>query len=65
MAMSPDGRWFVTTSGDGGARIWALARETMILQSCARLMHDLSRDEWRRRLGGEPYSAVCPGLPAP
>ena len=63
MAMSPDGRWFVTTSGDGGARIWALDRETMILQSCARLTHDLSRDEWRGHLGGESYSAVCPGLP--
>ena len=63
MAISPDGRWLVTTSNDGVARVWALARETMILQSCARLTHDLSRDDWRRHLGGEPYSPVCPGLP--
>ena len=65
MAMSPDGRWFVTTSADGIARIWALARETMILQSCARLTHDLSREDWRRHLGEEAYTAVCPGLPPP
>jgi WD40 repeat protein len=65
MAISPNGRWLVTTSDDGVARIWALAHETMILQSCARLTHDLSRDDWRRHLGGEPYSPVCPGLPPP
>jgi WD40 repeat protein len=60
MAMSPDGKWLVTTSSDGGARVWPLARETLILQSCSRLTHDLSRDDWRRQLGGEPYSPVCP-----
>jgi WD40 repeat protein len=63
MAMSPNARWLVTTSSDGVARVWALARETMILQSCARLTHDLSRDDWRRHFGDEPYSPVCPELP--
>ena len=63
MALSPNGRWAVTTSDDGVARIWALDRDTMIAESCARLRHDLSSDDWSKILGGEPYSAVCPGLP--
>lgn len=63
MALSPNGKWFVTTSDDGVARIWALDRDTMIAESCARSRHDLSPDDWRKILGGEPYSAVCPGLP--
>ena len=45
MAFSRDGRWLVTTSNDGTARVWALNREDMILESCGRLTHDLSQDD--------------------
>jgi WD40 repeat protein len=63
MAFSQDGRWLVTTSNDRTARVWALNREDMILESCTRLTHDLSKDDWHRYLGQEPYVPVCPGLP--
>jgi WD40 repeat protein len=64
MAFSPKSKWLVTASGDGVARIWTLDRKAMIAESCARLKHDLSPDDWRRILGEEPYAPVCPGLPA-
>jgi WD40 repeat protein len=64
MAFSRDGRWLVTTGNDGIARVWALTREDMIIEACARLTHDLSEDEWQTYLGEEPYVPVCRGLPA-
>src|SRR5262249_6433079 len=63
MAFSWDGRWLVTRSFDGIARVWALSREDMIVEACARLTHDLSEDDWRRYLGKETHVPVCRGLP--
>jgi WD40 repeat protein len=63
MAFSRDGRWLVTTSLDGAARVWSLKREDMINESCARLTNDLSAYDRRRYLGKESYVPVCRGLP--
>jgi WD40 repeat protein len=63
MAFSREGRWLVTTSLDGAARVWALNREDMIAESCARLTHDLSEDDWHHFLGKESFIPVCQGLP--
>jgi WD40 repeat protein len=62
MAFSQDGRWLVTSSADGVARVWALSREDMMVESCERLTRDLSEQDWQH-LGIEPHPSVCPGLP--
>jgi WD40 repeat protein len=63
MVFSMDGRWLITASRDGVGRIWPLTREDMIVESCARLTHNLSEDDWHRYLDKEAYAPVCPGLP--
>jgi WD40 repeat protein len=65
LAFSIDSRWLATASDDHTVRIWALRCDDLIEQACARLTRNLSREEWQKYLGNEPYSATCPQLPVP
>ena len=38
------------------------ARAILILEACARLTRNLTRDEWRQHLGDEPYRKTCSNL---
>jgi WD40 repeat protein len=64
IAISSDGRWMVSASDDHTVRVWPLLQKDLVEWVCARLIRNLSTDEWRRYLGEEePYTETCPGLP--
>jgi WD40 repeat protein len=63
LAFSVDSRWLATASEDCTVRIWALKKDDLIEQACARLTRNLSREEWQKYMGNEPYLPTCSKLP--
>lgn len=59
---TPDGRYLVTVR-DTGARLWEISPSDMAHEACARAARNLTREEWQRFVGREPYRKTCPGLP--
>ncbi len=64
VAFSPDGRYLATASIDSTARVWLWNPGDPIAEACSRLTRNPTCGEWRRYLPGEPYSKICPNLPA-
>jgi WD40 repeat protein len=65
VTFSPDGRWLATASMDDTARIRSWRPEDVVAEACARLPRNLTREEWQRYIGGEPYHSTCANLPIP
>jgi hypothetical protein len=69
ISFSPDGHLLATASSDGQARLFALRREDLIAQTCARLPRDLTIKERKEWLSDMPHGQPCPLLastaPAP
>lgn len=59
---SPDGRYLLTGSRVGGARLWQWRSEDLRREACHRLPRNLTVDEWTRYLGAVPYRATCANL---
>jgi WD40 repeat protein len=66
IAFTPDDRRIISASQDKTVRVWAWQADDLITDACARLEHNLTREEWRTFLGDEPYDkGTCPHLPVP
>ena len=60
---SPDGSLLATGSHDGEAKIWRVRPDDLAADACLRLTRNLSRAEWQKHLGQQPYRKTCPQLP--
>lgn len=69
VAFSADDQFLVVWSGDvlspGQAiRLWPLSLDALVAEACARLPRNLTLEEWRQHMAGEPYRRTCPNLPS-
>lgn len=63
-AFSPDGRYLLAGYDERFAALWLWRSGDLRDQACARLTHNLSRDEWAHWFPKQPYRQICPNLPA-
>jgi WD40 repeat protein len=65
-AFSPDGKYVVSASLDGTARVWVYQTDDLIADACSHLTRNLTHAEWEQYIGGAlPYQVVCSSLPIP
>ncbi len=57
------GKWVVSGSEDGTARVWLWQPEDMIAAMCAHLPRNFTRAEWKQYMKDVPYRTTCPNLP--
>jgi WD40 repeat protein len=69
VAISSQGNWIATASGDRDIFLWPWSQEGLIKLTCARLPRNLTRQEWKSKnleaIGFGPYQRTCPNLPWP
>jgi hypothetical protein len=49
--------------GRATARVWLWCTQDLIELACLRLTRNLTQEEWKQYLPGEPYRKTCPDLP--
>jgi WD40 repeat protein len=59
VAFSPDGKFVLTVSADGTARLWDANYHDAIRFACSRLVRDLTSDE-RAQYGITDDEPTCP-----
>ena len=45
--------------------VWIVELEELAEIGCQRVYRNMTREEWKRYLPGEPYRATCPNRPVP
>jgi WD40 repeat protein len=64
VAFSSDGKYVVSGSDDGTARVWIYRPNDLISNTCLHVTRNLTRAEWQQYIGDAlPYQAVCPNFP--
>jgi WD40 repeat protein len=65
LAISPDGESFAVAGEQGYSAVIEVTRivpQDPVAAACERLTRNLTREEWQRYRGDEPYRATCPNV---
>jgi WD40 repeat protein len=65
LAFAPDGKSLTATDEDGNLILWDVDPTSWQERACRIANRNLTKEEWQRYLGDEPYHLTCPGLPEP
>jgi WD40 repeat protein len=68
VAVSRDGKRFAVLGKDQDEHVIEIDEvrpADIVTGACSKLGRNLTRNEWRRYLAGEPYRLTCPALPEP
>ena len=63
VAFSNDGRFLASGSNDGSAVIKDIKGDTQVAQACQIVNRNLTEEEWKNYLPGEPFQKTCANLP--
>jgi WD40 repeat protein len=63
VAFAPDQSLFATVSDDQTIRLWR-PLDALVATGCQLVRRNMTLTEWNTFLGGAPYRATCPDLPA-
>jgi len=64
VVFSRDGTFLVSAGSDLTGRTWRWQPEDLTTHACARLLRNLTAEEWREYVGAATYHRSCEGLPA-
>jgi hypothetical protein len=65
MRRRPDGKTLASASQVGSVILWDVDPDSWKRRACFIAGRNLTCDEWRRFLLGEPCRKICPELPGP
>ena len=54
-----DGRYLLSASYDGTARVWPMDPRNMIQRACATAGRNLLEEEWTQYVGAREYQKIC------
>jgi WD40 repeat protein len=58
LTLSPDNKYLAVGCNDGTVKIWLYRPEQLVREAMSRVAHILTKEEWSKYAGNEPYEII-------